>query len=446
MTERANAKRMFKALTQADDVFVQSGLAERDYRLPGKSTDRVRYAGLVTSQQWDKLGQHADRRIAQAHARLTALQTMQARILESASGLEASADIAEKVPRLTELAAWPPMRAKLLEEYGTSQVAHKRVEDRLSAIERLSATRELVNRERLLSTRAADLDRTARQLLTTELAARFAHLVVSVNNVAAISPAMDRMSATHSTATLEKAVGNLQNTVATGDWAAVASASAALGDTASSQAQALVTKAARGRSDIDRLTTAAAIRYAFEVVAEACWTAWTAGWCGRYGSASWPKAARTRKPTATRTKPAGTAIEGKVTSVTIEHRDRKAISTVVVVTDAGEETVVLPGIKFDSSGAVAGSYVRLICSSPQQLNWGNKVTGRQLLRYELASNAKTNWGDWLAYQSRDLFNAWPNGVVAEWTLQPGSDGAGNPLRYGVWTTERTLKEVPYGGV
>jgi hypothetical protein len=125
-------------------------------------------------------------------------------------------------------------------------------------------------------------------------------------------------------------------------------------------------------------------------------------------------------------------IEGTLGRVTIVHRGQKAISSAAVTDDAGNSvTVTIPFIKFDSGGMTPGSFVRISGTWQTQ---SNEVDGAALLidRRNLNELGQQTWRDWAMFQLRPIFEAIPHGLAAQWSWEPGIDGAGNQLRHDTW--------------
>jgi hypothetical protein len=126
------------------------------------------------------------------------------------------------------------------------------------------------------------------------------------------------------------------------------------------------------------------------------------------------------------------SIEGVLGPVTIVHRGRKAISSATVTDSKGKSVkIVIPYIKLDSGGMVAGSYVR-ISGKWQKLS--KEVGGPALLidRLNFGELGKRSWSDWVTTRLRHSFEAVPHGLAASWSWEAGADGTGNQLRYGTW--------------
>jgi hypothetical protein len=126
-------------------------------------------------------------------------------------------------------------------------------------------------------------------------------------------------------------------------------------------------------------------------------------------------------------------LAGTLGPVTIRHIGFDPVSTANVRDRTGrfDVTVTAKHRKFDSSGMVGGSAVRV---SGQ---WEHRApeTASPALRLgqrRLAELAVRSWSDWITAELREVFEPSPQALTMQWSWEPGRDGAGNPLRYGVW--------------
>lgn len=129
-------------------------------------------------------------------------------------------------------------------------------------------------------------------------------------------------------------------------------------------------------------------------------------------------------------------IEGTIKKVTIKHRGRKAISSAQVTDEKGNSvTVVIPYIKLDSGGMVAGSYINI--SGVWKNN--NKETEQSALlidRLSLKELSKKSWLNWVKFELTSIFQTTPHALNAKWSWELGPDGAGNQLRYNMWYNKK----------
>ena len=133
-------------------------------------------------------------------------------------------------------------------------------------------------------------------------------------------------------------------------------------------------------------------------------------------------------------------LEGLLSNYTVVHRGRKAISSGKVSDSKGNAvTVTLPYIKFDSGGMAEGSYVSI--SGTWQKN-SKETHGPALLidRKNMRTLAKQSWLDWCAAEMDTVFWANAHHLATSFSWQPGANGAGNPLAYGVWYRAVSLKQ------
>jgi hypothetical protein len=132
--------------------------------------------------------------------------------------------------------------------------------------------------------------------------------------------------------------------------------------------------------------------------------------------------------------------------VQVKHVAGKPVSIARVNTTRGTRVIGIPHIKLDSSGIVPGATVAARCRRGASVEWYPDARVYELRRFATEQASATSWADWLVLKTDDLFMSRPHGFAAAWTLERGRDGAGNPLRYGVWTDASTYDRRPYGGV
>jgi hypothetical protein len=182
-------------------------------------------------------------------------------------------------------------------------------------------------------------------------------------------------------------------------------------------------------------------------VALAKWIAWTANWNASlalpktwskyaaklkiYSSASYPVtpiASINSDPTKFDGKFIN--VQGEIGEVTILHLKRKAISSANIKDASGNSiNIVIPYIKFDSTGITPGSYAQ-VCGVFQSTN--KELNGGAALSMDLISlseESKTDWLSWTKLQLRGIYTEIPHYINTQFSWQPGSDGAINPIKY-----------------
>lgn len=126
-------------------------------------------------------------------------------------------------------------------------------------------------------------------------------------------------------------------------------------------------------------------------------------------------------------------VAGFVAGVTITHRARKAISAVKIASDKNTAiTAVLSHIKLDSAGMVPGAIVRVTGTWNNPIKWFPDGPALVVKRLNYGELSKKGWRDWATAAIRNVYSPIPHGLAAMWTWEPGVNGAGNPLYYGVW--------------
>ena len=126
-------------------------------------------------------------------------------------------------------------------------------------------------------------------------------------------------------------------------------------------------------------------------------------------------------------------IAGYVAGVTITHRADKAISAVKIASDKETQiTAALSHIKLDSGGMVPGAIVRLTGTWTDSIKWLPGGPALVVNRLNYGDLSKKGWRDWITCAIRGTYSPIPHGLAAIWSWEPGVNGAGNPLYYGVW--------------
>ena len=126
-------------------------------------------------------------------------------------------------------------------------------------------------------------------------------------------------------------------------------------------------------------------------------------------------------------------IAGIVAGVSITHRAGKAVSAVKIASDKDTQiTAALSHIKLDSGGMVPGAIVRLTGTWNDSVKWLPGGPSLVVKRLNYGELSRTGWRDWVTAGIRGVYAPIPHGLAALWSWEPGSNGAGNPLYYGVW--------------
>lgn len=125
-------------------------------------------------------------------------------------------------------------------------------------------------------------------------------------------------------------------------------------------------------------------------------------------------------------------VQGRVTAVEITHRGRKAISRATITDGAAEITVILPYIKLDSGGLVPGAWARISGTWRAASTEAGGGPALEVDRRALTTLGRTHWSERLLSMTDHIFTPVPHGLAVEWSWEPGTDGAGNQLRYGTW--------------
>jgi hypothetical protein len=129
------------------------------------------------------------------------------------------------------------------------------------------------------------------------------------------------------------------------------------------------------------------------------------------------------------------SVQGILGQVQITHVADVPVTNALVRDLQGNEiAITTKHRKADSGGMVEGCYVRV------SGNWSRRDPRLQrpaveLMRHRLTELSGTSWTDWVTLRLRGIYEASPEALSVEWTWQPGTDGAGNQLRYKQWFAE-----------
>lgn len=128
------------------------------------------------------------------------------------------------------------------------------------------------------------------------------------------------------------------------------------------------------------------------------------------------------------------AIEGVVQDVTIRHKghERKVISTAVVAGENSKITVSLPFVKLDSGGFVPGSWCHIAGVWKSSSKDAAGEPALEIDRIPYSKLGKESFDDWLTNHIAPLFSPISHEIAGSWSWELGSEGAANPLKYGVW--------------
>lgn len=131
------------------------------------------------------------------------------------------------------------------------------------------------------------------------------------------------------------------------------------------------------------------------------------------------------------------AVQGQVQSVKIVHKNLKVISS-AILTDSGGNimTIVLPHIKIDSGGIVPGGYLRICGTWRTSSKENTGFPALEVDRIDLTTESKTNWSAWVMLHLRYNFEQVPHSINANFSWEPGENGAINPIRYGTFCSNK----------
>jgi hypothetical protein len=125
---------------------------------------------------------------------------------------------------------------------------------------------------------------------------------------------------------------------------------------------------------------------------------------------------------------------GTIAEVAIRHKDRKPYSSATLVdADGNELAAAIPKIKVDSGGAAVAGAARARGRWEEDLRWVASGEGLLLGFKQDTKLARKSWPSWLTVEMRPVFRVIAHGLDLETSWDPGRSGAGNPLRYSVWS-------------
>ena len=135
------------------------------------------------------------------------------------------------------------------------------------------------------------------------------------------------------------------------------------------------------------------------------------------------------------------AVTGLVGPVTITHKAGSANSKASLSDADGHGIrIATKHRKMDSAGMVGGAYAAVVGE------WAPARSGGtlHLIRTRYTDRAATSWTDWVTKRLRPVYEASPQGLATEWSWEPGADGAGNQLRYGLWSVNNNVLSAKEG--
>ena len=125
-------------------------------------------------------------------------------------------------------------------------------------------------------------------------------------------------------------------------------------------------------------------------------------------------------------------IQGLLSNLTITHPyPGKVVSTAEVENSNGDKVkLVLPHIKLDSGGLVAGSYLKVSGKFHQANSEAGGQPAISIQRMSMTSMSKTNWNAWMRIQLKSVYQPVAHNLEMTFSAEPGVDGIMNPINYG----------------
>lgn len=431
--------------------------------------ERARYVEVIAAGSWGELAGLADQLLTAADADLSLMQVEQRRLQSLLSSLRPAA--LQLTGALADRGDWPRLRDQvvaLARERGLSPAAAEELADqaaRRRPVHGVDALAGLVDED------LAALLPAGRNALASRAGALWARVVADLNT----APAPSRHGARDADTWTERVDRQLAErwadlvrawSVPGGDLDAAAAGLTGLASTELRRGARLATAVARRRATKDdeaevrrAIGIGTTIRSLVEADAAARLSRLVAsGADGGSAAASqnrgWARAARRTAHAEPELRERGAStvrrhpdqpsrIVGVVGPVSVRHRRDKAVSTLTLTDlDGRDLPVAMPYIKLDSGGLVAGAAVELTGLWRRGLTWLDGADAFVPARADRPARTRAGLHDLVALELASVFVPVPHGLRIRASLQPGIDGAANPLRYGVW---RERPERPRGG-
>jgi hypothetical protein len=465
----ADTKTYLRAVDKLARAVTTGAVKRADWTRELRQRERADYARLIHAQDWSGLASHAQQLYADTGADLDGAVAGHGKLSGLLESLEAAALTRADLPRPMDLPGWATSRAAIiarLRDRGLTAGAAAALADEAGARRPADAPADLLGSAgRELDT----LGQAAIALGASRSGARLARAVAAFNS-AGTGPRRGRADAERWCDKIERDLGNrhsrLRTAWAAADRAAAAGAATALLDYAETElargsllAAASATRRAAGDDaaedstairlgDAQRalLTAAAVVDVAGFVAADAAGLD-RRGLPQREAIRRWVTAARrvdqdvavppdrSVSDVTGGAVPAGQSVTvaGTVGPVSVTHRLGKAVST-AQLTEAGGATltIALSHIKLDSGGLVEGAAAAVTGTWRTGVAWLEGGDAFLVERHKTERLARRTWTGWLAAEVRDVWTATPHALAVRSSWQPGVDGAGNPLRFGVW--------------
>jgi hypothetical protein len=431
---------------------------------------RFKYLGSILKGNWETLAglARADLKARRVHLRGMRLSQDRAAALAAKMGYLAAYAKVFYAP-FSKREDWPVLREKTKHLLMTHHVSPDEAAKMLADFETKERRPAWPGWFMRSTERIEALDRLARQELAATMGATLALAVARYNQHVGgnVHPTTDpRKVCKRIQAETDQAESDLYRALAAADlplaWAYATrlsrTAAASLMNSVLIHSAAVAIKRRAGSDGPEEgrlaLTCGNLTRQLLRAIALGQYVAWIASWPANAPLAREWLLAAGRLPFAANSKPCATAavanlaarpatadgklvtVEGKLGAVKIVHRKRKVISSAPVSDAKGKSiTIAIPYCKLDSGGMVPGAYVEVSGTWQKQ---SKEVSGSALLidRLSFGELGKRAWRDWATAQLAHVFAPVPHGLAASWSWEPGSDGAGNQLRYGVWFAEQ----------
>lgn len=430
--------------------------------------ERREYLTAIQSENWRKLdalgrryrGDH-ERNISVLHRIATDAKTVWTEV-------NAFRALVRLLPPLGKVAGWKAVREKTGELLREKGLPSDRIEQLLSNAERSGGSKFSSDARRDASALVDDIDEAHQMEARSWIGGVLAECVANFNR-SRPSPHLHtrrdiRAWTTRTNHALARIYRQIHSALAKGDVLALSGAAEQLGACAK-DGLAIGSKLAawlaitgtkvdslpRGHVQL-ALDTAEVIRFALEASALSERLTFLCRLPHQYGPlARWMSAARkltwshssdavalheASSPPSKRTEGAIITMQGRIQSLQISHRARKAISSATLRDGRGDDVIVaIPYIKLDSGGLVPGSVARITGRYSRRVEWLENSSALIVKRKSYQRSGQFSWREWVKVELRPIFEAVPHGLEVSWSWEKGRNGAGNQLRYGVWFHE-----------
>ncbi len=441
----------------------------KKWRTDKPALDRNKYNTIFLAKKWDELVKKSDEEIIKREKLLQTISQESLKLVELIQELNIPPKLKKDLPgRLTDLPNWSQKQKDLVKKLQKEGLSKKNAEIKIAELEKITGNTIIATAK----TRIVNQTEYANQLYFNHLskiaAGYLATAVAKVNTVAAKNSqktdvvAVDKKWISDTESSILDYEKEIWNSLGKSDFTGVKNNAKKLSSFAQQGIEKAATQTALSAQrrknktateydeGFDSVRIGNLNRSLIQAIVLSHYVSWLAVW-GEYSPITmrWVKAAgkldfskkvqnsfitvddfvkqKNKKSDST------VNIAGTIKSVKIQHLGKTAISSAELVGNKGASiTLALKYIKLDSSGMVPGSFVQVTGVYTLDIEWLKGNTAIVIDRENYSQLKKESGIDWVTSELRRAYDPVPHSLNAEWSWEPGTDGAGNPLRYGVW--------------